>query len=71
MMQRSPSLVARQTPNSQEMLNQLNHDLARIPTDLVTMAKNTLGIADKELHLLSYPDKVVSLSSPLLGDSLT
>lgn len=57
MLQRSPSLVARQTPtNSQDAM--LNHELGRMPTEIVTNAKTILGLGDKDLHSLSFQDKV-------------
>jgi collagen type III alpha len=59
MLQRSPSLVARQTPtNSQEAL--LNNELIRMPTETITSIKATLGLGDKELHTLGFQDKVLS-----------
>jgi len=58
MLQRSPSLVARQTPtNSQEAM--LTSELSRMPAETIMAAKTSLGIAaDKDLHSLTYQDKV-------------
>ncbi|KAG2031653.1 hypothetical protein BDR03DRAFT_91696 [Suillus americanus] len=65
MMQRSPSLVARQTPSNDPNPGILNQELSRIPTELVTAAKTAIGFGDKELHSLNFQDKVL-LSSSLL-----
>ncbi|KAG1787495.1 uncharacterized protein HD556DRAFT_1246775 [Suillus plorans] len=57
MMQRSPSLVARQTPSNDPNLGMLNQELSRLPTEAVTAVKAAMGFGDKELHSLSFQDK--------------
>lgn len=57
MLQRSPSLVARQTPtNSQEAA--LNNELGRVSTEALTAVRQALGLADKDMHSLGFQDKV-------------
>jgi collagen type III alpha len=65
MMQRSPSLVARQTPSNDPNMGMLHQELNRVPADALSAVKVAMGFGDKELHSLSFQDKVLALSSLL------
>jgi collagen type III alpha len=65
MMQRSPSLVARQTPSNDPNMGMLHQELNRVPAEALAAVKVSLGLGDKELHSLSFQDKVLASSSLL------
>ncbi|KAG2364676.1 hypothetical protein BDR07DRAFT_1608004 [Suillus spraguei] len=61
-MQRSPSLVARQTPSNDPNLAMLHQELGRLPPDVVSAVKGQLGLGDKDMSSLSMQDKQRILS---------
>ena len=69
-MQRSPSLMDRQTPvNPHE--SSLNAELSRLPTTVLTSIRQELGVHDKELQSLTFEEKVISYSFETLAPLLT
>ena len=59
MMQRSPSFAARQPPvNPQE--TEVNTELNRPQSEAINALKKKLNLGDKDLHFLSFEDKVIS-----------
>lgn len=62
MMQRSPSLMGRQTPvNTPE--SSLNTELSRLQTSILTSIRQELGVHDKELQSLTFEEKVIHFRS--------
>ncbi|KAG6381807.1 hypothetical protein JVT61DRAFT_416 [Boletus reticuloceps] len=55
-MQRSPSLMDRQTPVNHHESN-LNAELSRLPTNILTSIRQDLGVLDKELQSLTFDEK--------------
>ena len=69
-MQRSPSLMDRQTPVNPHEGN-LNAELSRVPTNMLTSIRQELGVHDKELQSLTFEEKVISFSFEALVPPLT
>ncbi|KAF8141382.1 hypothetical protein EV363DRAFT_1412840 [Boletus edulis] len=55
-MQRSPSLMDRQTPVNHHESN-LNAELSRLPTNILTSIRQDMGVLDKELQSLTFDEK--------------
>jgi hypothetical protein len=69
-MQRSPSLMDRQTPVNPHEAS-LNSELSRLPTSVLTSIRQELGVHDKELQSLTFEEKVISFSFEALAPQLT
>jgi hypothetical protein len=59
MMQPSPSLMNRQTPVNVPD-GALNAELGRLPTPLLTTIRQESGLSDKDLHSLTFDEKVIT-----------
>ncbi|KAF9233744.1 hypothetical protein BU15DRAFT_53469 [Melanogaster broomeanus] len=70
MLQPSPSLMNRQTPVNIQVQENLNSELNRLPSGLLTSIKQEMGLHEKDLHSLTPEEKtrIVTLSRQRHGN---